>query len=247
MKNLSILALACLMLCACSSQITEKDYRNALIEHVGADVINEESILLTHVRDITVADSVAYITHNLVQEYEQMLAEKKEAWEKKQADCEQDELANVLRHEDYMKKYNEAKRAYGNDIKYKNKIEGYLKAAQKLPSNHEEYLEFDRKRGYSFTRDAENLKAEYEQFQQDGLEKYAAQHPFITQYNERVENEVVGVVYNITYTTQAGESVSADYVFTHNPVVAIEELNHDACNIINYNVCEEAPEEVVEE
>ena len=60
----------------------------------------------------------------LAQEYQQMVEEKKLAWEKKLEDCEKDERANILRHEDYMKKYEAAKRQYGNNIKYKNKIEG---------------------------------------------------------------------------------------------------------------------------
>lgn len=235
MKKLSILTLACITLCACSTQVTEQDYKNAFVDYVGDNTLNADNITLAHEGDITVNDSIEYYTVILAEEYQNLLAEKKQAWEDKQADCLQDEKANVLRHEDYMKKYNDAKRKYGNDIKYKSKIDGYLKAAQKLPSNHEEYLKFDRSRSYSFTRDAEQLQAAYEEFLQMGVENYVANHPFVAPLcNERDRNEVVASVYNVTYTKADGNAVSEDFVFGCKPVEVKEKVNYDALNIANY-------------
>lgn len=235
MKNLSFITLACLICCACSTQVTEQDFKNAFAAYMGQGTIDTETIALVHKCDITVGDSIAYYTVTLAEEYQELLANKKQVWEEKQADCELDEKANILRHEDYMKKYNEAKRKYGNDIKYKNKIEGYLKAAQKLPSNHEEYLKFDRSRSYSFSRDAEQLKAEYEEFLQLGAENYAANHPFVAPLvGERNLADVVATVYNITYTTADGQSQSNDYVFDYSPLVVKECLEYQKVNIVNY-------------
>ncbi len=235
MKNSSIIALACLALCACSTQVTEEDYKNALINYIGQDNITPESLTLTHSRDITVEDSIGYYTTTLTTEYQTLLVEKKDTWEKKQADCELDEKAHILRHEDYMKKYNDAKRKYGNDIKYKNKIDGYLKAAQKLPSNHEEYIKYDSRRDYSFTRDAENLKVEYETFEQQGVENYIAQHPLTQPYLQRDTKEVIASVYRATYTTSDGSTISEEYVLTSKPLEIKEKLDTTQLNIVNYN------------
>lgn len=234
MKNHSIWAIACsALLAACGGQPTEKDFINAFGEY-ATSIENKESITLSHVQNITVADSVAFISHSLNNEYQDLLAEKKLVWEKKLEDCEKDEKANILRHKDYMKKYETAKRQYGNDIKHKNKIEGYLKAAQKLPSTHEEYLKFDRSRSYSFTRDAENLQAEYEQFLALTLDGYAAQHPYVQAYSERKSDEVLATVYNINYLNNNGESISENYIFGLDPVAVIEQLCDENTHILNY-------------
>lgn len=237
MKHLSIIALVSILLCSCSTQITEQDYKDALISYVesqGASIA-PESLTLTLTQEFTVNDSIEYLSYTLADEYNNTLAEKKQAWEEKQADCEKDEKANILRHEDYMKKYNDAKRKFGNDIKYKNKIEGYLKAAQKLPSTHEEYLEFDRRRSYSFTRNADNLKSEYEQFLHLGAKNWTAIHPLIIQYAERDKSEIVARAYKAVYTTANGETVEAEYIFSHNPLAVAEELTSVSfINITNY-------------
>ena len=235
MKIQKLLAAACVALFAsCAGQPTQQDYIDAFVAHEGTNVTNKENITIALVRDITVADSMAYITCTLATEYQDLLAEKKLAWEKKAEDCEKDERANVLRHEDYMKKYEAAKRQYGNNIKYKSKIEGYLKAAQKLPSNHEEYLKFDRSRSYSFTRDAENLQAEYEQLVALTLEGYAAQHTSMQPFNERESSEVVATAYTVSYTNNNGESVSETYIFSNKPVSVIEKTGEKECHILNY-------------
>lgn len=234
MKKSSIIALACIALCACTTQVTEEDYKNALIDYIGQDNIADKSLTLAHTRDITVADSIGYYTVTLATEYQTLLAEKKQAWEEKQADCEQDEKSKILRHEDYMKKYNDAKRKHGNDIKYKNKIEGYLKAAQKLPSNHEEYVKFDTSRSYSFIRNAENQKAEYQTFEQQGVENYIAQHPLVQPYFERDKNEVIASIYQVTYTTTDGTPINEEYVFANNPLEIKEKLDPTLLNITNY-------------
>lgn len=249
MKNLSILTLATILLYSCSTQITEQDYKETLIDYVkenSGESIAPESITLTLSHEITINDSIDYLTYTLAEEYNNTLAEKKQAWEAKQADCEKDEKANILRHKDYMKKYNDAKRKYGNDIKYKSKIEGYLKAAEKLPSTHEEYLEFDRRRSYSFTRDAENLQADYEQFFQLGAENWAAKHPFITQYNERDKSEIIGRVYQVSYTTTDGKTIDSNYIFRNNPLSIVEEEQNDTTNIINYKQAPNTPAETTE-
>ena len=233
MKNHAISALAGIaLLTACAGGPSEKEFINAFGDY--AQVENRENITLTLVQNITVADSVAFIGHSLDNEYQEMLTAKKAAWEKKLEDCEKDERANILRHEDYMKKYHEGKRKYGNDIKYKNKIDGYLKAAQKLPSTHEEYLKFDRSRSYSFTRDAENLQAEYEQFLALTLDGYAAQHPFVLAYSERKSDEVLATVYSITYPGNNEESITASYIFGLNPIQVLDELRDDEVHILNY-------------
>lgn len=236
MKRNTIFATVCVaILASCSSQPTEKDYIDAFIDLAGDNVANKESIAIAHSQNISLADSMAYITFTLAQEYQDLLNEKKLAWENKIQDCEKDEKANILRHEDYMKKYEAAKRQYGNSIKHKSKIEGYLKAAQKLPSNHEEYLKFDRSRSYSFTRDAENLQADYEQHLALTLQGYAAQHPSMLVQGDRTPDEVVATVYNISYTNSNNESVTEQYIFNNNPVVALERLSNESTNIINYN------------
>lgn len=244
MKHLSILAFATLLLISCSTEITEQDYKETLVSHLQSEgtAVTPESITLSNQRVITVNDSIDYLSYTLANEYYRTLDEKQLAWKLKQADCEQDEKANILRHEDYMKKYNDAKRKYGNDIKYKNKIDGYLKAAEKLPSNHEEYLDFDRRRSYSFTRDAENLKAEYEEFMQLGVANWVAQHPLVTSYDERQKDETVACAYDVTYTTTAGESISTSYVFRNNPLEVAEELNNETVNIFNYKQALKATE-----
>lgn len=100
MKIQKLLVAACIaLLASCSGQPTEQDYINAFIAHEGTNVGNKENITIALVRDITVADSMAYITCTLATEYQGLLAEKKLAWEKKAEDCEKDERANVLRHE----------------------------------------------------------------------------------------------------------------------------------------------------
>ena len=122
MKFQQLLAIACIaLLASCASQPSQQDYIDAFVAYEGNNVGNKENIAITLVQDITVADSIAYITRTLAGEYQNLLAEKKLAWEKKAEDCEKDERANVLRHEDYMKKYEAAKRQYGNNIKYKSK------------------------------------------------------------------------------------------------------------------------------
>ena len=231
MKFQHLLATACIaLLASCASQPTQQDYIDAFVAQEG----NRENITITFVQDITVADSIAYITRGLTPEYQNLLAEKKLAWEKKAEDCEKDERANVLRHEDYMKKYEAAKRQYGNNIKYKSKIDGYLKAAQKLPSNHEEYLKFDRSRSYSFTRDAENLQAEYEQLEALSLEGYAAQHYAMQAFNERNPEEVIATAYSIDYTNSNGETVSEVYIFSNKPVGVLEKVGEKEYHILNY-------------
>lgn len=235
MKRISFMALACAtLLTACNSTPTEQDYIDAFIDHSSNSPIAKESVTIQKIQDITVADSLQYIATTLAHEYNNMLAEKKLVWENKVADCEKDELANKLRHEDYMKKYNDAKRRYGNDIKYKNKIEGYLKAAQKLPATHEEYLKFDRSRSYSFTRDAENLQADYEAFLALGVEGYAAQHPFTQQYADIEKGQVLATAYQISYTLEGGESLTNDYLFSNKPVAVQSILDNESTHILNY-------------
>ena len=89
MKNLSIITLAAILLCACSTQITEQDYKDALINYVenNNESITPESIALTLTQELTVKDSIDYLTYTLAEEYNTLLAEKKQAWEDKQADC----------------------------------------------------------------------------------------------------------------------------------------------------------------
>lgn len=234
MKKLSFLTVAgAILLTGCTSQPSEKDYINAFMQYTD-NSIDANTITLNHTHDITVGDSIAYLQVVLADEYQNQLDARRTAWEEKQADCEKDELANILRHEDYMKKYNEAKRKYGNNIKYQSKIEGYLKAAEKLPSNHEEYLEFDRRRSYSFTRDAENLKTQYDELAAMGLEGYAANHPMILQYSERNNDEVLANVYTIGYTFE-GETIESLCVFAGKPIGVIDVIDTDAVNILNYN------------
>ena len=237
MKNQTfVLWAALVLLVSCAGQPTQQDYIDAFIAYEAGNVADKEGVTVFHSCDITVADSMAYVTYTLAQEYQSMLDEKKLAWEKKVEDCNKDERANILRHEDYMKKYEAAKRQYGNNIKYKNKIEGYLKAAQKLPSTHEEYIKFDRSRSYSFTRDAENLQADYEQFLALTLEGYAASHPYMYAFGERQPDEVVASVYEVTYTDNNGECVKAEYIFANKPVSVIEKSCAEKVNILNYNV-----------
>lgn len=236
MKNQLLVVLAAVsLLVSCAGGPTEQDYIDAFVEYEGVNVVDKENITIEHAQDITVADSIAYTTYLLAQEYQQMVEEKKLAWEKKLEDCEKDERANILRHEDYMKKYEAAKRQYGNNIKYKNKIEGYLKAAQKLPSTHEEYLKFDRSRSYSFTRDAEALQAEYEQFVALTLDGYAATHPMMYPFAERNPQEVVASVYVVSYVDNDGQNISQEYVFGNKPVVVIEKPTQENITILNYN------------
>lgn len=236
MKIQKFLAIASIaLLASCAGQPSQQDYIDAFVEYEGANIGDKENITIAHLQDITVADSIAFLTNSMTQEYQDLLEEKKLAWEKKLEDCEKDERANILRHEDYMKKYEAAKRQYGNNIKYKNKIDGYLKAAQKLPSTHEEYLKFDRSRSYSFTRDAENLQADYEQTLALTLEGYAAQAPSITAFNERNPEEVVASAYTVNYTSNNNESLSEVYIFSQKPIVVLDKADNTATNILNYN------------
>ena len=69
MKKSSIIALACIALCACTTQVTEEDYKNALIDYIGQDNIADKSLTLAHTRDITVADSIGYYTVTLATEH----------------------------------------------------------------------------------------------------------------------------------------------------------------------------------
>ena len=235
MKIQKLFAIACTaLLASCAGQNSQQDYIDAFVEYSGANIGDKENITIVHLQDITVADSIAYITNSMVQEYQNLLDEKKLAWEKKLEDCEKDERANILRHQDYMKKYEAAKRQYGNDIKYKSKIDGYLKAAQKLPSTHEEYLKFDRSRSYSFTRDAENLQADYEQTIALTLNGYASQSPLIQAYSERKAEEVIASAYTINYTNNNNESLSEVYIFSNKPV-AVQDKADSNVNILNYN------------
>ena len=214
---------------ACNSTPTDQDYIDAFAAYKATQECPVANITIEKVQDITVADSLEYYREELTTVYNNILNDMKTAWEKKLDDCEKDELANKLRHEDYMKKYNEAKRRYGNDIKYKNKIEGYLKAAQKLPATHEEYLKFDRSRSYSFTRDAEQLEAEYYLFAEKGAEQFIAEHQLTAQYNERSKDEILGVIYLVTYNYETSEEqLKEKYLFDNAPVQVISIITEAA-------------------
>ena len=214
---------------ACNNTPTDQDYIDAFAAYKAAQECPVANITIEKVQDITVADSLEYYREELTTAYNNILNDMKTAWEKKLDDCEKDELANKLRHEDYMKKYNEAKRRYGNDIKYKSKIEGYLKAAQKLPATHEEYLKFDRSRSYSFTRDAEQLEAEYHLFAEKGAEQFIAEHQLTAQYKERSNDEILGVIYLVTYNYETSEEqLKEKYLFDNAPVQVISIITEAA-------------------
>lgn len=243
MKKITLMAaaLATLMVGCAGNEtkeraVTEQDYINALGEYLE-EYDKQEGITVTQVRNITVDDSVQYITYYLDDEYQSVLADKKSAWEAKLEDCKNDELANKLRHEDYMKKYEEAKRKYGNDLQHKNKIDSYLKAAQKLPATHEEYLEFDRRRSYSFTRDAEALQAEYESFMAAGIDAFANQHYLLRQYKDQDKATVLAAVVSIEYSL-ANQRVTEDYLIEHNPLTVSGVFENDTIHIFDYKRAE---------
>ncbi len=250
MKKLSYYLLACTLLCAaCSGDRAENDYTGAFADYVaestGDDVKGAENITTVVVRDITVGDSIDYITHSLTQEYLTQLAEKKALWEAKQKDCETDEKANILRRAEHMKKYEQLKRKHGNDIKYQSKIEGYKKAADRLPANHEEYVAFDRRRSYSFTRDCEELKADYDAFNALGVEGYAADAPKILRYAGVDPAKVVATVVEVGYTQPEREATTVQYLFGHEPLRVISIFDSEIPNILDYKVESPAPVEEI--
>ena len=249
MKKLSFYAVVCTMLCtACSGHLKEDDYTGAFTryaaESAADNVKGAADIIATPVKDITVGDSIDYITYTLSQEYLTLLSEKKQAWEKKQEDCEKDEKANILRREEHLKNYERMKRQYGNDIKYQSKIEGYKKAADRLPANHEEYIQFDRRRSYSFTLDAENLKAEYEALQNLGAEGYVAQSVEMQKYAEASRDKVLATTAEVCYTQAGKADTQATYLFLHEPLRVAGEFDDETPNIFDYKLDNTASEVV---
>lgn len=237
-KIFNLFCLAVVALCvSCSGNLAEDDYAGAFAAYVKDGNVEglsaADDVSVTVVKDITVGDSIDYVTNQLVQEYNTILAEKKSLWEAKQSDCEKDEQANVMRHREHMKNYEKYKRMYGNDLKYQSKIEGYKKAADRLPSNHEEYVEFDRRRSYSFTRDCENLKADYDEFLALGVEAYAAEAPLMAKYVGRDRSEVIATVVSVTYVKD-GDNVSETYLFGHRPMRCISVFDESVPNIFEY-------------
>ncbi len=249
MKRLYYLPLACATLCcACTSQLKEDDYTGAFsryaAENTGDDVKGAEQITVVPIRDITAGDSIDYITYSLSQEYLTQLTEKKAAWEKKQSDCEKDEKANILRHEEHMKKYEQMKRQYGNDIKYQSKIDSYKKAAERLPATHEEYVEFDRRRSYSFTRDCEELKADYENFQALGVEGFAAADASMQRYAGIDRTKILATVAEVSYAQAGKADTKTTYLFGHEPMRVIGKFDNETPNIFDYQLnLPENPEE----
>lgn len=241
MKKISYLfCSAALVLCvACTGNLAEDDYAGAFTLYVGDGHIegltSAGDVQIAVVKDITVGDSIDYITYQVVQEYNTILAEKKSLWEAKQKDCEQDEKANVLRRQEHMKNYEKYKRLHGNDLKYRSKIEGYKKAAERLPSNHEEYVEFDRRRSYSFTRDCEKLKADYDEFMSIGEDAYVAESPQIQKYTGRDRSEVIATVATVSYTKD-GDNLVETYLFGHRPMRCISLFDESVPNIFDYKV-----------
>ncbi len=240
MKKIIIAAMASVALLAgCKSnetqeqKVTEQDYIKALSQYIEGHT-GEDSFVINEIREITVQDSIDYLTFHLQEEFDNIVAQKKQAWEEKLEDCKNDELANKLRHDEYMKKYEEAKRQYGNDLSHKNKIDSYLKAAQKLPATHEEYLKFDRSRSYSFTRDAENLQTEYEHFLAAGIETFASQHPLLSRYNNTDKNTVIATIVSVKYEVGAID-ITEDYLFDINPLTVRGLFDHTTTNILNYD------------
>lgn len=240
MKRFQTLAIVCVsLLTACSSNLKEDDYAGAFNQYVqentAENLANAENIVVTPGKDITVGDSIDYITHTLTQEYLTILADKKALWEKKQADCELDEKANIGRYKEYMKKYEDMKRKHGNDIQYRSKIEGYKKAADRLPSNHEEYLEFDRRRTYSFSLDAEKLKADYEAFEALGAEAYIQENSLMLPYKDADRNTILATIAEVSYTQAGTTETQATYIFGHKPMRVIGEFDNTIPNILEYN------------
>ena len=235
---------------ACTGNLAEDDYAGAFAAYVGEGnvegVADASEVSVTVVQDITVGDSIDYIAYQTAKEYNAILAEKKSLWEEKQKECEADELANILRRKEHMKNYEKYKRMYGNDLKYQSKIEGYKKAADRLPSNHEEYLEFDRRRSYSFTRDCENLKADYEEFLALGVDAYTAEAPQMMKYAERDRSEVLATVATVGYPKE-GESVVETYLFGHRPMRCISVFDKNVPNIFDYEEAEELQQPAEEE
>lgn len=245
MKKITVLTVSCAALLAgCAGQeekekvVTDQDYINVLGEYLQ-EYDKEKGITVMQVRHITVEDSVQYITYNLEDEYQVVVADKKNAWEAKLEDCKNDELANKLRHDEYMKKYEEAKRKYGNDLQHKNKIDSYLKMAQKLPATHEDYLKFDRARSYSFTRDAEALQAEYESFVAAGIDSFAGRHPLLSQYKDREKDQILAAVVEVEYAL-ADSQVVEEYLVYYNSLIVSGLFENDSINIFNYNAEESA-------
>lgn len=222
---------------ACTGNLAEDDYAGAFAAYVGEGnvegVADAGEVSVTVVQDITVGDSIDYIAYQTAKEYNAILAEKKSLWEEKQKECEADELANILRRKEHMKNYEKYKRMYGNDLKYQSKIEGYKKAADRLPSNHEEYVEFDRRRSYSFTRDCENLKADYDEFLALGVEAYVVEAPQMAKYVGRDRSEVIATVATVTYAKE-GNNVSETYLFGHRPMRCISVFDESIPNIFEY-------------
>lgn len=241
MKSIPCLAVACTVLCvACTSNLKEDDYTGAFnryaAESTGDDVKKAENITVVPIRDITVGDSIDYITYSLSQEYLTQLAEKKALWEKKQSDCEKDEKANILRREEHIRNYEQLKRQHGNDIKYQSKIEGYKKAADKLPANHEEYVAFDRRRSYSFTRDCEALKTDYDTFQALGAETFAASDASLQKYANADRSKVLATVAEVSYTQTGKADTKRTYLFGHEPMRVISTFDNETPNIFDYQL-----------
>ena len=241
MKSMSYLAIACTVLCvACTSNLKEDDYTGAFnryaAESTGDDVKGAENVTVVPMRDITAGDSIDYIIYSLSQEYLTQLAEKKAAWEKKQSDCEKDEKANILRREEHLKNYEQLKRQHGNDIKYQSKIEGYKKAADRLPANHEEYVAFDRRRSYSFTRDCEELKADYEAFQALEIEGFAATDASMQRYADTDRSKVLATIAEVHYTQKGKTDTKAIYLFGHEPMRVIGVFDNETPNIFDYKL-----------
>lgn len=185
-------------------KITDGDYKSAFSAYVKSQVKNKalalpvqgktvkpasaadvEYLSDTEIKIITAQDSLDYYKEDAGKTYDALLESyTKDAQEKIYA-AQLDEKNQIIRHNEYRKKYNEAQRKYGNDMQHAEVLKNYRDILNETPNDHESYVKFDKERSFSYTKQAEEAQAILDTFIATGKDKYIATNRYVEEYEKR--------------------------------------------------------------
>lgn len=213
-------AAAALLMSSCGEKKTPETAFRHYVESnpiEGAAPGDVVFVSAVQVGSVTVADSLDLLKGRAVASYHEQLAALKTEMEERLEACRRDENSNIYRHNEAAHKYNKLKAQHGNDLKYRDQIEGYRKAAERIPANHEAYVKFDTARDFSYTRNYEKAKKNYDDKQALGVDGYLSATEWNGKaYQDRPQDEVLGSVMEVTYSI-AGQTVTRTLLLTENP------------------------------
>ena len=207
------------LVCACGSNVADGDYAGAFKEYVkselkaGSWILSADkdltpdrvdSIQVEVLHEVTVADSLRVGRQEAIDTYVSTEQQLKYEMEVAEHNYKLDENSLFVRRAEYARRWNEAKRTYGNDLNHASKINSYKEVMESLPENHEAYVKFDKNRDFSYIRKYEEAKAAYEQFVGVSVEEYIQSNEKLVQYAARDTAEVLGMVAQVEFITPDG-------------------------------------------